>query len=91
MAVLRKRNVYMMSPLPISLPPLPLSLPLSLSSTSQKADESFGMNVAGGTGGTAGDLPIFISAIKQDSVIGCCGKIQVSECTCTSYCYKTVV
>jgi C-terminal processing protease CtpA/Prc len=42
----------------------------------KKADESFGMNVAGGTGGTAGDLPIFISAIKQDSVIGCCGKIQ---------------
>ena len=36
------------------------------------------MNVAGGTGGTVGDLPIFISAIKQDSVIGRSGKIQVS-------------
>ena len=37
------------------------------------------MNVAGGAGGTVGDLPIFISAIKQDSVVGRSGKIQVSS------------
>ena len=45
----------------------------------KRADESFGMNVAGGAGGTVGDLPIFISAIKPDSVVGCCGKIQVRK------------
>ena len=37
------------------------------------------MNVAGGAGSRVGDLPIFISAIKPDSVIGRCSKIQVSE------------
>jgi ligand of Numb protein X 1/2 len=45
-------------------------------SLKKKSEEPFGMNVAGGTGGTVGDLPIFISAIKQDSVIGRSGKIQ---------------
>ena len=53
-------------------------LPLSLSLCLQKSEEPFGMNVAGGAGGTVGDLPIFISAIKQGSVIGRSGKIQVS-------------
>lgn len=51
----------------------------------QRIDESFGMNVAGGAGSRVGDLPIFISAIKPDSVVGRCTKIQVSEyhiCVC---------
>ena len=36
------------------------------------------MNVAGGAGGSLGDLPIFISGVKTDSPIGLCSKIQVS-------------
>jgi multiple PDZ domain protein len=42
----------------------------------KRPDEPFGMNVAGGAGGTVGDLPIFISAIKPDSAVGRCKKIQ---------------
>ena len=37
------------------------------------------MNVAGGAGGSVGDLPIFISAIKPDSIVAQCRKIQVSH------------
>lgn len=36
------------------------------------------MNVAGGVGGQVGDLPIYISAIRPESAVARCGKIQVS-------------
>ena len=49
----------------------------NLLSFSQEPDESFGMNVAGGKGSDPGDLPIFISALRPDSVAGRCGQIQV--------------
>ena len=58
-------------------PPTPGPPPLPPSFI-QKSEEPFGMNVAGGAGGTVGDLPIFISAIKQDSIVGRSRKIQVS-------------
>lgn len=44
----------------------------------QQPEESFGMNVAGGVGGQVGDLPIYISAIRPESAVAKCGKIQVS-------------
>ncbi len=35
------------------------------------------MNVAGGMGCQNGDLPVFISALRPDSVVAKCGKVQV--------------
>ena len=35
------------------------------------------MNVAGGVGCLCGDLPVFVSDIKPDSIIQKCGRIQV--------------
>lgn len=35
------------------------------------------MNVAGGIGGDGGDLPIYISDLRPDSVVGRCSQIQV--------------
>lgn len=44
----------------------------------QQPDESLGMNVAGGVGGSeGGDLPIYISDLRPDSVVGRCSQIQV--------------
>ena len=35
------------------------------------------MNVAGGMGCQDGDLPVFISALRPDSVVARSGKVQV--------------
>ncbi len=43
----------------------------------QEPDEVFGMNVAGGVGCQNGDLPVFISALRPDSVVARSGKVQV--------------
>ena len=43
----------------------------------QGPDEVFGMNVAGGIGCQNGDLPVFISALRPDSVVARSGKVQV--------------
>lgn len=40
------------------------------------------MNVAGGKGCQCGDLPVFISALRADSIAAKNGKIQVSVCVC---------
>ena len=36
------------------------------------------MNVSGGFGSEGGDLPIYISALRPDSIVWKCGQIQVS-------------
>ena len=48
------------------------------------------MNVAGGLGGQCGDLPVFISDIREDSVIGRCEKVQVcvDVCVCVCVCWR---
>ena len=38
------------------------------------------MNVAGGKGCQCGDLPVFISALRADSIAAKNGKIQVCVC-----------
>lgn len=43
----------------------------------QQPEESFGMNVAGGIGCQVGDIPVYISAIRPESAVARCGKIQV--------------
>ena len=40
------------------------------------------MNVAGGMGCQCGDLPVFISALRADSIAAKNGKIQVRVCVC---------
>ena len=35
------------------------------------------MNVAGGVGCLCGDLPVFVSDIRPDSVVQRCGRVQV--------------
>ena len=40
------------------------------------------MNVAGGMGCQCGDLPVFISALRADSIAAKNGKIQVCVCVC---------
>ena len=45
----------------------------------QQPEESFGMNVAGGIGCQVGDIPVYISAIRPESAVARCGKIQVRE------------
>ena len=37
------------------------------------------MNVAGGRGCQCGDLPVFVSALRPNSVVARNGRIQVSE------------
>ena len=45
----------------------------------QQPGESFGMNVAGGMDCHCGDLPVFVSALKPNSVAARSGKIQVRK------------
>ncbi|KAL5479626.1 hypothetical protein EMCRGX_G023174 [Ephydatia muelleri] len=42
-------------------------------------DETFGMNVAGGVGCLCGDLPVFVSDIRPDSVVQRCGRVQKGD------------
>ena len=58
-----------------SLPPPPLLFSSFL--VEQDPDENFGMNIGGGKGGKTGDLPIFISDLRSDSVAWKSGQIQV--------------
>ena len=44
------------------------------------------MNVAGGMGCQCGDLPVFISALRADSIAAKNGKIQVCVCVCVCVC-----
>ena len=37
------------------------------------------MNVAGGIGCQVGDIPVYISAIRPESAVARCGKIQVRK------------
>ena len=45
------------------------------------------MNVAGGKGCQCGDLPVFISALRADSIAAKNGKIQVRGCESVSVCH----